>query len=213
MRARADLPQILQVADYMNMTRDIVYYYVNRYGAPVNPSDFACWIGGFKLRKAVTVLRNKKTKNQRRQAYIRARLASDPAYAYRYSERKSANQRTYHATRYYTDPQYRLARVLRARIRKVLKQQSAKKANLTYNLVGCPIPDVKKHLESQFKPGMTWENHGKVWQIDHILPCASFDLTDPAQQLKCFHWTNLQPLWNKDNQKKNAKLIYVPQNN
>ena len=42
---------------------------------------------------------------------------------------------------------------------------------------------------------MTWENHGEVWEIDHINPCASFDLTDIKQQKQCFHYTNLQPLF------------------
>ena len=42
---------------------------------------------------------------------------------------------------------------------------------------------------------MTWENHGKIWEIDHILPCASFDLTILEEQKKCFHYTNMQPLF------------------
>ena len=54
------------------------------------------------------------------------------------------------------------------------------------------------HLESQFQPGMTWENHG-AWHIDHIRPCASFDFNDPKQQHECFHYTNTQPLWAADN--------------
>ncbi len=51
---------------------------------------------------------------------------------------------------------------------------------------------------------MTWDNYGK-WQIDHKIPCASFDLTDPEQQKSCFHFSNLQPLWAKDNNSKGAK--------
>ena len=61
------------------------------------------------------------------------------------------------------------------------------------------------HLESLFVPGMTWDNQGE-WHIDHVIPCAAFDLTDPAQQSECFHYTNLQPLWAVDNLKKAARL-------
>ena len=62
-------------------------------------------------------------------------------------------------------------------------------------------------FSSSFKTGMTRENHGKVWHIDHIIPCASFDLTDPDQQKKCFHYTNLQPLWAKENLIKGVKIL------
>ena len=76
----------------------------------------------------------------------------------------------------------------------------------TINLLGTTVPNVIKYLEKKFKPGMTWENHGK-WHIDHIRPCAHFDLTDTKQQLECFHYTNLQPLWAFDNMSKGAKII------
>ena len=52
---------------------------------------------------------------------------------------------------------------------------------------------------------MNWENYG-VWHIDHIIPCARFDLSDPGQQKICFHYTNLQPMWGEDNLKKGARL-------
>jgi len=60
------------------------------------------------------------------------------------------------------------------------------------------------HLESLFLPGMSWENR-HLWHIDHVLPCAAFDLTNPKEQRRCFHYTNLQPLWALDNIKKRAK--------
>ena len=72
-------------------------------------------------------------------------------------------------------------------------------------LCGCSLEKLKQHLESQFTEGMTWDNKGD-WHVDHIKPCASFDLTNPEEQKKCFHYTNLQPLWALDNMKKGAKL-------
>ena len=74
-----------------------------------------------------------------------------------------------------------------------------------------PRPKISKDQrkirnESLFQSGMTWENHGKYgWHIDHIRPCSSFDLTDPEQQKLCCHYTNLQPLWAKDNLSKGYK--------
>lgn len=107
--------------------------------------------------------------------------------------------------RYYSDPNFRLVNVLRARVRGAIK--NGHKSAKTMELLGCSIEEVKSHLESQFTEGMTWDNYGK-WHIDHIIPCASFDLTDPEQQKKCFHYTNLQPLWATENISKGAKLEY-----
>lgn len=72
----------------------------------------------------------------------------------------------------------------------------------TVELLGCPVCWLEVHIESMFRPGMTWENYGPVWHIDHIRPCSSFDLADPEQQRVCFHWTNLQPLFAVENLEK-----------
>ncbi len=74
-------------------------------------------------------------------------------------------------------------------------------------LVGCSLQHLKDYLESQFTEGMTWDNYGLVgWHMDHIIPCASFDLTNEEEQRKCFHYTNLQPLWAKDNLRKGSSV-------
>jgi len=99
-------------------------------------------------------------------------------------------------------PQLRIANSLRGRVREALK--GTRKTARTFELLGCDIQMFLEHLENLFQPGMTFSNYGD-WHIDHIKPCASFDLTDPAQQQSCFHYTNLQPLWKLDNLKKAAK--------
>jgi hypothetical protein len=78
------------------------------------------------------------------------------------------------------------------------------RASTTMGLTGCSKEQLRNHIESLFLPGMTWENRSE-WHIDHIRPCASFDLLDAAQQRCCFHYTNLQPLWKSDNLKKSDK--------
>jgi hypothetical protein len=98
-------------------------------------------------------------------------------------------------------PTYHIKKNLRTRIWLALK--NINKSKTTTKLLGCSIEKLKKHLQAQFKPGMSWENYGK-WHVDHIKPCARFDLTEESEQKKCFHYTNLQPLWAEENQKKGS---------
>ena len=106
--------------------------------------------------------------------------------------------------RYKTDLNYKLKKVLRARMNMALGHNW--KAARTAELLGASIPEVWNHLEKQFQPGMTRKNHG-LWHIDHIKPCVTFDLSDPEQQKKCFHYTNLQPLWAFDNISKGKRVL------
>jgi hypothetical protein len=98
------------------------------------------------------------------------------------------------------DPKYRAMMALHCRLYMAVKEKTRK----TMELTGCSKEDLINHLESKFTEGMTWENYGK-WHIDHIHPCASFNLEDPEEQKRCFHWTNLQPLWAIDNIRKGDK--------
>ena len=112
----------------------------------------------------------------------------------------------YSKKRYQNDFSVRMMHVMRARINSALKGKT--KSINTEQLVGCNKEELKKYLERQFKLGMTWDNYGiKGWHVDHIIPCASFDFNCPVQQLACCHYSNLQPLWAKDNIKKGKKII------
>lgn len=120
------------------------------------------------------------------------------------NRRNRPSIRSYIRGKYKTDPSFRVACSLRSRIRHALLGTVAKQAS-TQSLLGCPLIWLEIHLGSLFRPGMAWENYGPVWHIDHRRPCASFDLTLPHQQRECFHWTNLQPLFAKENfQKKDS---------
>jgi len=107
---------------------------------------------------------------------------------------------------YRKDPQKRMKYYLRNRVNRALKYQGVSKNKTTMELVGCSIEFLKRYIESLFAEGMTWDNYGE-WHIDHIRPCVSFDLIDSEQQKKCFHYTNLQPLWWYENLSKGAKIV------
>jgi hypothetical protein len=105
-------------------------------------------------------------------------------------------------------PENRIKRALRARLKTLLQRSNGSKSDKTIVLIGCTMPFLRTYIESLWKEGMSWKNYGKNrdnWVIDHIRPCASFDLNDPAQQRECFHYTNLQPLWFYENAKKGDK--------
>jgi len=114
-----------------------------------------------------------------------------------------ARQRKWQKNKLLTDPNFKLARNLRKRIWAVLKNNT--KSDSTMKLLGCSIEEFKKYIEKKFEDGMNWDNYG-VWHVDHIIPCANFDLSDPEQQKICFHHTNLQPMWGEHNIKKGARL-------
>lgn len=108
-----------------------------------------------------------------------------------------------------TDLNFKLRFRCNARLRTAIRAQNGKKANSTIDLLGCSPIELRQHLEKQFDNKMNWDNYGTYWHIDHIRPCASFDLTKPEEQKKCFHYTNLQPLEATANIKKGA-LFQAP---
>jgi hypothetical protein len=103
----------------------------------------------------------------------------------------------------------RIKHNLRTRLLFLLKKSNVKKSVSAMQLLGCSIKLFKCHIESQFTPGMNWDNHGihktngpRMWHLDHIIPCSAFNLEDLNQQKKCFHYTNLRPFWGLENIKK-----------
>jgi Zn-finger protein len=102
------------------------------------------------------------------------------------------------------DPLFKLMCMVRNRVGNSLKTKNFKKNKRTFDLVGCSIENLYKHLESSFKLGMNWDNHGD-WHIDHIVPLSSAKTTEEIYSL-C-HYSNLQALWAHENYIKSNKKV------
>jgi len=127
----------------------------------------------------------------------------------RYENKKEEilkKQMEYNNKRYNSDPYFRIVSCMRTRISKLLRLKNANKNNKFYNYLGCCKEEFIEYFQSKFKENMSWNNHGK-WHIDHIKPCALFNLLDEEEQKKCFHYTNLQPLWASENLSKGCKYV------
>ena len=123
-------------------------------------------------------------------------------------EKYLASKRKWKKKKRKTCPMFRMIHCLRNRIRDVLRGRN--KSASTMALLGCTIEKLKKYIQNQFVDGMTWDNIGTTWHMDHMLPVSLFDLSDPEQQRRCFHYSNLQPLFASDNISKGNKNIYGP---
>lgn len=111
--------------------------------------------------------------------------------------------REYNNLRLKNDPEFAAQKMVYSALRRMLKGYKISKTSI-YKEIGYSSKELRLHIESLFKPGMTWKNHGK-WHLDHVIPLSKFDCTDfelvkEANQLK-----NLQPLWARDNLKKSNK--------
>lgn len=108
--------------------------------------------------------------------------------------------------KYNNDPQFNIRIKIRRRIHSTLKQRKLSRTETIIKLLGCSYDEFKNYIQNKFTEGMTWDKVlSSEIHLDHIIPCNSFDLTKEEEQKKCFHYTNLQPLWSYDNLSKSDK--------
>lgn len=163
-----------------------------------------------KARETARAWRNKNREKERiqKKEYYENNKEKIQAYAKEWGEKNKEKMTEYRREymREYrkTNPNYAIRHRMSNRLRELI--YNGKNGHKTVDFIGCSIDFLKSHLESLFSPEMSWERflNGEI-HIDHIRPCCSFDLTDPEQQRKCFHYTNLQPLWAVDNWKKRSE--------
>ena len=122
---------------------------------------------------------------------------------HRATPRARINKSNWRKLRRKNDPTFRMVSNIRAATWNAIK--GFYKSASTEKLLGCSFEHLKVWLTFWFRPGMSWANYGKVWEIDHRRPIASFDLSKEKEQKECFHYTNLQPLFSQENWTKKDK--------
>lgn len=128
------------------------------------------------------------------------------------SELRPIYLNAYRQERAVKDIQFYMQRALRSGLYNAVKLgRMPRKKEYVYALtyLGCEVPEFKSCIESKFTDGMAWENWGKgkgKWQLDHIKPLCSFDLTNQEHLSEVCHHSNIQPLWHDDNMKKGPSL-------
>ena len=108
-----------------------------------------------------------------------------------------------------TDPQYRLMRRNRNRIRVFTRERGIVKPNSTIAALGCTWTEFKTYIEKQFADGMNWENDGTLWHIDHIIPLNRFDLSNLDDFRRANHYTNLRPLLASKNLARRDQINFI----
>jgi hypothetical protein len=143
--------------------------------------------------------------------YHKNRYTTDPSkYRNLSSQNRQKNPtyiKHYFAKRCQIDVDFKMLFNLRSRFTHALKNNP--KVGHTIDLLMCTVIEWRKHLESLWTDGMSWDNYGnkaEQWSVDHIIPCSFFNLNDPVEQYMCFQWQNTRPIWHIDNLKKHNKL-------
>lgn len=159
----------------------------------------------------------KTLRNRRLEKLRKARLVLDPIAKSRRDKHKiewkkrnrakvNSYQRKTVAKRKILDPGFKIQCNLRQRLKQIIGKVKKGGTEHRNNLTGCSTRQLSKHLESTFKRGMSWENYGTRWHVDHIMPCAAFDQTDERQRAQCWHWANLRALDAQENMNKGDKI-------
>jgi hypothetical protein len=145
-----------------------------------------------------------KANKERVKAYRAASRDKKRAHDKSYRKRNAKKCNEYFTNRHKNDPSYRLICNLRCRLNQAIKKEY--RAGSAIRDLGCTIDELWVHLESQFQPGMTRENLGMAWELDHIYPLSKANLLDRAEFLAVNNWRNLQPLTPEQNNTKNGTV-------
>ena len=130
---------------------------------------------------------------------------------YRDKEEKKELKNAYRRKQYAENIKVKLLQLYRTRVRSCIKSKYCPK-NTAFDyvtLLGCEWETLVQWLEFNMKPGMTWDNYGPYWHVDHVYPCSLFNFSNDSDRVRCFNWTNLTPLEGNENIKKSNKLDII----
>jgi hypothetical protein len=147
-----------------------------------------------KISNKKTYLKNREKYNEKKKKHYVKNKAKHAAYCKEYGKK-------WRKEKYKTDLMFRMTVIIRSLIYRALKGSKSRRSN---EILGCSTEEFLQHLESKFTEGMSWENQGK-WHVDHIIPISSAITTEELEKLS--HYSNLQPLWAKDNLEKSDKIF------
>lgn len=149
-------------------------------------------------------LKNREKALKDRKKYYQEHYSEHYAYCKKYYKENSERITKHLRERFKNDSLYKLRINLRNRIKQAMV--GITKSKSTKEILGCDFKEAKRWIESQFKDGMTWKNHGSIWEIDHVIPLSTAKTPEKLYELS--NYKNLQPLWWKENRRKYNK-IYV----
>jgi hypothetical protein len=136
---------------------------------------------------------------------------TDAAYLYHWDVEKNraraARAAKIRHQKYKHFPLFKIKQIMRNQVARVFRKVSHRRKGRTAQYFGCSIEDMAAYIEAQFHSGMAWNNHGKVWELDHITPMSKFNLLDPYQVKLCNHYTNLRPMLKTQNRMKGDSMV------
>ena len=189
------------VMNNTNATKELSYYEKNkeRLKAKRLSPEGQAYIKEYYLKNKDKISKGSKQR-ERSKNYYYAKKEACKERARSWNRRHRAELNAKARTKRMSNNNLRVLSSLRHSLWYSLKNSGNIKSQRVLDLIGCSIEELKAYIESLWVEGMSWKNYSLTgWHIDHIRPCASFDFSDIEQQKVCFHYSNLRPMWSKEN--------------
>ena len=199
------------ISEKTNISKSIVLRILKENGVKVGKPGRR-FIGGKKITDKRYREKNKENLSKKHKKWYDENKEKWNEYIKEYREKNADKirevKRTYERTRKANDPLYKLISNFRTAIYQVLKENNIEKNGHYFEVLKYTPEELIKHLESQFKDDMTWDNYGE-WHVDHIKAISLHDIKEIGDEefMKCWSLENLQPMWGEENIRKSNKTI------